>query len=104
MTRSQERHRRTDRPPSVRPRGGGRRRHSRRGSGGCEITGKDTPASGHRGQGGRHRRGERRSGGIAEPDIAEGMRKACEGAIPAGSFAGMVAFAMSQPNREPARP
>jgi NADP-dependent 3-hydroxy acid dehydrogenase YdfG len=35
---------------------------------------------------------------ITEPDIAEAMRKAYEGAIPAESFASMVAFAMSQPD------
>jgi NADP-dependent 3-hydroxy acid dehydrogenase YdfG len=35
---------------------------------------------------------------ITEPDIAEAMRKAYEGAIPAESFATMVAFAMSQPD------
>jgi len=34
---------------------------------------------------------------ITEADIAENMRKAYEGAIPAESFASMVAFAMSQP-------
>ena len=34
---------------------------------------------------------------ITEPDIAERMRKAYEGAIPADSFARMVAFAVSQP-------
>ncbi|MCB8819408.1 SDR family oxidoreductase [Microvirga rosea] len=34
---------------------------------------------------------------ITEPDIADVMRKAYEGAIPAESFANMVAFAMSQP-------
>ncbi|MGO4570684.1 SDR family oxidoreductase [Microvirga sp. 2TAF3] len=34
---------------------------------------------------------------ITESDIAEAMRKAYEGAIPAESFANMVAFAMSQP-------
>jgi NADP-dependent 3-hydroxy acid dehydrogenase YdfG len=35
---------------------------------------------------------------ITEPDIADNMRKAYEGAIPAESFASMVAFAMSQPD------
>jgi NADP-dependent 3-hydroxy acid dehydrogenase YdfG len=34
---------------------------------------------------------------ITESDIAENMRKAYESAIPAESFASMVAFAMSQP-------
>ncbi|WP_046869245.1 SDR family oxidoreductase [Microvirga massiliensis] len=34
---------------------------------------------------------------ITEPDIAENFRKAYEGAVPAESFAGMVAFAMNQP-------
>ena len=35
---------------------------------------------------------------ITEPDIAENYRRAYEGAIPAESFASMVAFAMSQPD------
>src|SRR4051812_18354828 len=35
---------------------------------------------------------------ITEPDIAERMRKAYGGAIPADSFARVVAFAMSQPD------
>ena len=34
---------------------------------------------------------------MTEPDIAEGFRKAYEAAIPAESFASMVAFALSQP-------
>ena len=34
---------------------------------------------------------------VTEPDIAEGVRKFYEIAIPADSFARMVAFAMSQP-------
>lgn len=34
---------------------------------------------------------------ITDPVIAENMRKTYENAIPANSFAGMVAFAMSQP-------
>jgi NADP-dependent 3-hydroxy acid dehydrogenase YdfG len=34
---------------------------------------------------------------ITEPDIAEAMRKRYEGAIPAESFANIVAFAISQP-------
>ncbi|RDI57953.1 SDR family oxidoreductase [Microvirga subterranea] len=34
---------------------------------------------------------------ITEPDIAEAMQKAYESAIPAESFASVVAFAMSQP-------
>lgn len=36
-------------------------------------------------------------GSITEPDIAEAVRKRYEMAIPADSFASMVAFAMSQP-------
>ncbi|MGD1016273.1 MAG: SDR family oxidoreductase [Roseiarcus sp.] len=36
--------------------------------------------------------------GVTEPDIAEAMRKFYEIAIPAESFARMVAFAMSQPD------
>ncbi|MBZ6075677.1 SDR family oxidoreductase [Microvirga puerhi] len=35
---------------------------------------------------------------ITEPDIAEAMHKAYEGAIPADAFARAVAFAMSQPD------
>lgn len=35
---------------------------------------------------------------ITEPDIAQAMRKAYEGAIPADAFARAVAFAMSQPD------
>lgn len=34
---------------------------------------------------------------ISDPVIAENMRKTYENAIPASSFAGMIAFAMSQP-------
>jgi NADP-dependent 3-hydroxy acid dehydrogenase YdfG len=34
---------------------------------------------------------------ITEPDIAENVRKLYEIAIPADSFANMVAFAMTQP-------
>jgi NADP-dependent 3-hydroxy acid dehydrogenase YdfG len=34
---------------------------------------------------------------VTEPDIAEGFRKAYEAAVPAESFANLVAFAMSQP-------
>jgi NADP-dependent 3-hydroxy acid dehydrogenase YdfG len=34
---------------------------------------------------------------VTEPDVAEAVRKNYEGAIPADSFASMVAFAMSQP-------
>ena len=34
---------------------------------------------------------------ITEPDIAENVRKGYETALPADSFARMVAFAMSQP-------
>lgn len=34
---------------------------------------------------------------ISDPVIAENMRKTYENAIPAISFAGMIAFAMSQP-------
>jgi NADP-dependent 3-hydroxy acid dehydrogenase YdfG len=34
---------------------------------------------------------------VTEPDIAENIRKAYEIAVPADSFARMVAFAMSQP-------
>jgi NADP-dependent 3-hydroxy acid dehydrogenase YdfG len=36
--------------------------------------------------------------GVTEPDIADAMRKFYEIAIPAESFARMVAFAMSQPD------
>ncbi len=35
---------------------------------------------------------------ITEPDIAEAVRKRYEGAIPAASFANIVAFAISQPD------
>jgi NADP-dependent 3-hydroxy acid dehydrogenase YdfG len=35
---------------------------------------------------------------ITEPDVAERTRKAYEGAVPADSFARIVAFAMSQPD------
>jgi NADP-dependent 3-hydroxy acid dehydrogenase YdfG len=37
-------------------------------------------------------------GSITEPDVAERTRKAYEGAVPADSFARIVAFAMSQPD------
>jgi len=39
-----------------------------------------------------------RRDGVTEPDIADAMRKFYEIAIPAESFARMVAFAMSQPD------
>jgi NADP-dependent 3-hydroxy acid dehydrogenase YdfG len=38
------------------------------------------------------------TGTITDPDVAAGMKKTYEIAIPADSFASMVAFAMSQPD------
>src|SRR3954468_15975502 len=38
------------------------------------------------------------TGSISDPDVAAGMKKTYEIAIPADSFASMVAFAMSQPD------
>jgi NADP-dependent 3-hydroxy acid dehydrogenase YdfG len=36
--------------------------------------------------------------GLTEPDIAEHVRKSCESAVPADSFARAVALGMSQPD------
>jgi NADP-dependent 3-hydroxy acid dehydrogenase YdfG len=37
------------------------------------------------------------AGSVTEPDVAAGVRNAMEIALPADTFARMVAFAMSQP-------